>query len=241
MKAKSNNILRDSSLLTLKNEYFKRFLHSHHLFFVGENSSLQQQVTSYSWMDHNNLFVVNFVYPHNNNFQPITSGQHVYLRHLFTNKGLACGNYNPPVSKKAGRRPSEVASGNFYAASSQKGLMYELHALPGSGHKWEILTNGTQKIIPHSKVRFRHVSLGCFIELTDKTLPDWGLKQGEVVCNFYPSLERSLFTIKEITYKRVPPLVTKLWIMCTWPLGHALSFGLPGDIGALLAGSLEAL
>lgn len=49
-----------------------------------------------------------------------------------------------------------------------------------------------------TKFRFIHQKTGCLLKTSGKNLPEWGFKQGEVICEKKPDLEhpRSMWNIE---------------------------------------------
>ncbi|XP_077123620.1 protein O-mannosyl-transferase 2 isoform X3 [Ranitomeya variabilis] len=158
------------SVITLKNvRTAAGYLHSHwHLYPEGVGAR-QQQVTTYSHKDPNNLWMVkkhNAEYGNDSDsaLEFVHHGDLIRLEHKGTGRNLHSHQREAPLTKK--------------------------HLQNGSGDTndfWRIeVTGGKNKVkVLRSQIRLLHLSTGCALGSSGKTLPKWGWEQGEVTCSPY--------------------------------------------------------
>jgi dolichyl-phosphate-mannose-protein mannosyltransferase len=168
------------SRLTLKNMgYGGGLLHSHvQTYPVG---SKQQQVTCYHYKDNNNEWIVTPTweepaYDPNGDLRHISDGDVIRLVHASTGRNL----HSHPIAAPMSKLNHEVACyGNDTVGDSNDYWRVEVVDDMVRGRK-----NRFDKI--HSlttRLRFRHVNLGCYLRAANSILPQWGFKQVEVSCD----------------------------------------------------------
>ncbi|KAF7793201.1 hypothetical protein EIP86_004310 [Pleurotus ostreatoroseus] len=168
------------SKITLKNMgYGGGLLHSHvQTFPVGSN---QQQVTCYHYKDDNNDWVIlprwdEPAYNPNNPIRFLQDGDIVRLSHASTTRNL----HSHPVPAPVTKLHNEVACyGNATVGDSQDYWKVEVVDDMKQGKKANV-----KRI--HSlttRLRFRHLALGCYLRAANSILPQWGFKQVEVTCD----------------------------------------------------------
>lgn len=168
------------SKLTLKNMGFGGgLLHSHvQVYPVGSG---QQQVTCYHYKDDNNDWVVlpQWGQPPYDPNAPIKYLQHgdiIRLQHGPTTRNLHSHNIPAPVTKLN----HEVSCyGNSTIGDAHDHWVIEVVDDIHRGKKEHV-----DRI--HSlttRLRFRHVVLGCYLRAANAILPQWGFKQVEVSCD----------------------------------------------------------
>ncbi|XP_044129402.1 protein O-mannosyl-transferase 2 isoform X2 [Bufo gargarizans] len=190
------------SVVTLKNvRTASGYLHSHgHLYPEGVGAR-QQQVTTYSHKDDNNLWLVkrhdaeygngggsrdcSHSVPVSLEAAPLIMlslpdaeaplefvhhGDLVRLEHKATGRNLHSHQREAPLTKKH--------------------LQVTTYGANGTGDSndfWRIEVSGgrnTVKVL-RSQIRLLHLSTGCVLGSSGKTLPKWGWEQGEVTCSPY--------------------------------------------------------
>ena len=166
------------SKLTLKNMgYGGGLLHSHvQTYPVG---SQQQQVTCYHYKDANNEWIVTPPWEdeevtETSTLRFLDHGNTVRLVHASTGRNLHSHPVNAPVSKQN----HEVSCyGNATIGDSNDYWIVEVV---------DDLVRGKKNIERvHSlttRIRFRHLNLGCYLRAGNTVLPQWGFKQVEVSC-----------------------------------------------------------
>ncbi|CAJ0937158.1 unnamed protein product [Ranitomeya imitator] len=187
------------SVITLKNvRTAAGYLHSHwHLYPEGVGAR-QQQVTTYSHKDPNNLWMVkkhNAEYDSDSALEFVHHGDLIRLEHKATGRNLHSHQREAPLTKKH--------------------LQVTAYGTNGSGDSndfWRIeVTGGKNKVkVLRSQIRLLHLSTGCALGSSGKTLPKWGWEQGEVTCSPYlresPNTLWSVEDHENIRRKCVTPL-----------------------------------
>lgn len=165
-----------SSLLTLKNMGLSGGLLHSHVQSYPEGSK-QQQVTTYAHKDLNNNWVIQTPrwerpYEEGDELSYVYDGMVVRILHPATGRNLHSHEVQAPVS----RGNWEVAGyGNLTVGDEKDNWVVEVAQQYGTENKSRLhpLT---------SSVRFRNAALGCYLGTTGNHLPQWGFRQGEVVC-----------------------------------------------------------
>ncbi|KAJ8341545.1 hypothetical protein SKAU_G00338360 [Synaphobranchus kaupii] len=164
------------SVITVKNlRIAGGYLHSHwHLYPEGVGAH-QQQVTAYLHKDLNNLWLVRR--PNNEDDESETPelvrhGDIIQMEHKETTRNLHSHRHEAPITKK-----------HFQVTG------YGLNGTGDTNDLWQVEVSGGRKGDPikvlRSKVRFLHLSTGCVLYSSGKTLPKWGWEQVEVTCSPY--------------------------------------------------------
>nr|XP_015205841.1 PREDICTED: protein O-mannosyl-transferase 2 isoform X1 [Lepisosteus oculatus] len=165
------------STITVKNVRIAGgYLHSHwHLYPEGVGAQ-QQQITAYLHKDFNNLWLVRRQDSREEDpSQPVQLVKHkdiIRLEHKETTRNLHSHLHEAPLTKKH--------------------LQVTGYGINGTGDPndfWQIEVCGGKpgdlvKVL-RSKVRFIHLSTGCVLYSSGKTLPKWGWEQVEVTCSPY--------------------------------------------------------
>ena len=168
------------SRVTLKNfGYGGGLLHSHvQTYPVGSN---QQQVTCYHYKDENNDWSIlpRWDEPSYDNQGPIRflqDGDVIRLNHVPTTRNLHAHPIPAPVTKLN----NEVSCyGNSTIGDANDYWVVEVVDDLKQGKKEHV-----KRI--HSlttRMRFRHLQLGCYLRAANAILPQWGFKQVEVSCD----------------------------------------------------------
>ncbi|XP_077319734.1 protein O-mannosyl-transferase 2 [Lithobates pipiens] len=162
------------SVITLKNmRTATGYLHSHwHLYPEGVGAR-QQQVTTYSHKDQNNFWIIK---KQNSDYDPagplefVRHGDIIRLEHKTTGRNLHSHQREAPLTKKH--------------------LQVTAYGTNGTGDTndfWRIEVSGGRSPVKvlRSRIRLLHLSTGCVLGSSAKTLPKWGWEQGEVTCSPY--------------------------------------------------------
>ncbi|XP_051775823.1 protein O-mannosyl-transferase 2 [Erpetoichthys calabaricus] len=165
------------SLVTVKNiRIAGGYLHSHwHLYPEGVGAR-QQQVTAYLHKDFNNVWIVRKRESKPEDpMDPVELVRHgdiIRLEHKETSRNLHSHLHEAPLTKKH--------------------LQVTGYGINGTGDPndfWQIEVWGGKKgdliKVLRSKLRFIHISTGCVLFSSGKTLPKWGWEQVEVTCSPY--------------------------------------------------------
>lgn len=166
-----------SSVITLKNQGLSGgLLHSHVQTFP--EGSGQQQVTTYSHKDSNNNWILQRarwdpIYDAENDpIEYVYDGMAVRLMHPSTGRNLHSHEIQAPVT----RSQYEVACyGNLTIGDEKDNWIVEV--AHSQGHE-----NRSRLHPLTTSVRFKNQVLGCYLGTTGTQLPQWGFRQGEVVC-----------------------------------------------------------
>jgi dolichyl-phosphate-mannose-protein mannosyltransferase len=183
-----------SSYITLKNQGLGGgLLHSHVQTFP--EGSKQQQVTTYGHKDNNNQW-----YFQRERGRPawnesrdlleyVIDGMPIRLVHVSTNRNLHSHQVGAPVS----RGENEVSCyGNEEIGDPKDNWIVEVAHQYGSEDKLRIHPLTTS-------FRLKHKEIGCYLMQTGNHLPQWGFRQGEVVCakNPFARDKRTWWNIEE--------------------------------------------
>ncbi|KAG9481727.1 hypothetical protein GDO78_010779 [Eleutherodactylus coqui] len=184
------------SVVTLKNvRAAAGYLHSHwHLYPEGVGAR-QQQVTTYSHKDHNNLWIVkkhNAEYDSESPLEFVHHGDIIRLEHKATGCNLHSHQQEAPLTKKH--------------------LQVTAYGTNGTGDSndfWRIeVTSDKHKVkVLRSQIRLLHLATSCVLGSTGKTLPKWGWEQSEVTCS--PYLRESpdtLWNVEDHEHHRLPKI-----------------------------------
>ncbi|CDK27242.1 unnamed protein product [Kuraishia capsulata CBS 1993] len=172
-------VMTSGSLVTLKNQGLgSGLLHSHvQTYPAGSN---QQQVTTYSHKDSNNDWKfelargdprLSFHEPH-----PVVHGMSVRLVHQMTSRNLHTHEIPAPVLSSAW----EVSGyGNDTIGDHKDNWVVDIVDQYGSEDKLRLhpLT---------SSFRLYSPAMNCYLGTSGNSLPQWGFRQGEIVCHKNP-------------------------------------------------------
>ncbi|ODV62939.1 dolichyl-phosphate-mannose-protein mannosyltransferase PMT2 [Ascoidea rubescens DSM 1968] len=191
-----------SSIVTIKNQGLGGGLLHSHVQTYPEGSN-QQQVTTYSHKDSNNNW--RFERPRwekefneeidGNEY--IHDGLVVRLFHPQTGRNLHTHQVNAPVS----RTEYEVAGyGNMTVGDEKDNWVVEIANQIGN--------EDSKNLHPlTSSFRLRSKAMNCYLGTTGESLPQWGFRQGEVVCykNPFRRDKRTWWNIEYHENSKLPP------------------------------------
>ncbi|KAI6043303.1 Dolichyl-phosphate-mannose-protein mannosyltransferase-domain-containing protein [Pisolithus marmoratus] len=167
------------SKITLKNMgWGGGLLHSHVQTFP--TGSAQQQVTCYHYKDDNNHWLVlpqwnEPAYNLNDELKFVKDGDVIRLQHTPTTRNL----HSHPIPAPISKLDYEVSCyGNATVGDIQDHWVIEIvddirQGKKDNVHRIRSLT---------TRLRLRHMLLGCYLSAANKVLPQWGFKQIEVSC-----------------------------------------------------------
>ncbi|KAJ2158913.1 Protein O-mannosyltransferase 2 [Coemansia sp. RSA 552] len=180
-------------------------LHSHpHTYPEG---SKQQQITGYSHKDVNNIWIVNKVHgqAYGNTTETVEfvrNGDVVRLVHEATARNL----HSHPVAAYASKRDREVSGygeGDRYPDTNDHWRVEVVEELSKKNPDRRLRT-----LI--SRFRLRHVSLGCVLRASGKSLPQWAWSQAGMVCDQRNHLdENTLWNVEQNTNGLLPAVDPK--------------------------------
>ncbi|XP_058980283.1 protein O-mannosyl-transferase 2 isoform X1 [Musca domestica] len=169
------------------------YLHSHlHLYPKGVGSQ-QQQVTSYTHKDENNVWIIK---PHDKEFTKdvvfLKHGDLVRLEHLQTRRNLHSHDEPAPISK-----------------TQMQVTGYGENGIGDINDIWKIIIIGGKPndVVNTVTTKFMliHYLQGCALSSSGKQLPKWGFEQQEVTCNSNVRDSNANWNIEENKHNNLPP------------------------------------
>ncbi|XP_066596933.1 protein O-mannosyl-transferase 2 isoform X3 [Prorops nasuta] len=187
--------------ITLKNHRTGGgYLHSHwHIYPEGVGAK-QQQITTYSHKDDNNLWLVKKFDTDEIPPEPVLvkHGDLIRLEHVITRRNLHSHKEIAPISKK------------HYQVTG-----YGENGTGDANDVWKIvISNGGEGDVVEtvtSKLKFVHYLHHCVLTCSGKTLPKWGFNQQEVSCNPNMRDKNALWNIEDNNYAKLPNVSFKIY------------------------------
>ncbi|XP_043793146.1 protein O-mannosyl-transferase 2 isoform X3 [Apis laboriosa] len=180
--------------ITLKNHRTGGgYLHSHwHLYPEGIGAR-QQQITTYSHKDDNNLWLIKMFDTDDIPSEPILvkHGDLIRLEHVITHRNLHSHKEIAPISKKHYQVTGYGENGTGDANDVWKVLI-------ANGKDGDVVETVT------SKLKFVHCLYHCVLTCSGKTLPKWAYSQQEVSCNPNMRDKNALWNIEDNNYAKLP-------------------------------------
>lgn len=191
------------SIITLKQRRTGgAYLHSHPHLYPEEHGPRQQQVTTYSHKDENNLWKIK---PADRDIstdeQPpvlVNSGDLVRLEHVMTRRNLHSHKEPAPLSKRHYQVSGYGVNGT---GDANDVWMLEIVGVP--------LGSNVQTV--RSQVRLVHYYVRCALFSHDKKLPKWGWEQLEATCTTNTRDHRSRWSVEEVRDARLPNVSFELY------------------------------
>lgn len=179
------NVAYGSRVTFKNNGYGGGLLHSHVQTYP--HGSKQQQVTTYHHRDNNNDWEIKYIRDHGpsdpEEIRFVKNGDLVRLVHAQTGRNLHSHPIAGPVTKTAW----EVSG-------------YGNETIGDTNDNWlvEIVDDVKERRVENvrsltTRFRLKHVNLNCYLRAHHVTLPQWGFKQGEVVCD--KQLRKDVFNL----------------------------------------------
>ncbi|CAD1811235.1 Dolichyl-phosphate-mannose--protein mannosyltransferase 2 [Candida parapsilosis] len=192
------------SIVTLKNQGLTGgLLHSHVQTFP--EGSKQQQVTTYGHKDSNNNWI--FQRPrgqpsydtsgNNTDIEYVFDGMPIRIMHPQTGRNLHTHEIPAPVSKTE----LEVACyGNLTIGDAKDNWIVEVVDQASNEDKMRLHPLTTS-------FRLKNEVMNCYLGVSGSTLPQWGFRQGEVVCfkNPFKKDKRTWWNIEDHRNEHLPP------------------------------------
>ncbi|KAK3595928.1 hypothetical protein CHS0354_032436 [Potamilus streckersoni] len=191
------------SLLTLKQRRTGgAYLHSHWHLYPEEFPPRQQQVTTYSHKDENNVWRMKQAteepdvtgYPH-----LVKNGDLIRLEHITTKRNLHSHHEPAPITKR-----------HFQVSG------YGTDGMGDANDVWQIEIVGAPHGSPiqtvRSKLRLIHYHVKCALFSHDKKLPKWGWEQLEVTCNPNVKDNRVFWSVEEVIDPRLPNVSFEVYL-----------------------------
>lgn len=214
-----------SSIVTLRHLNTNGgYLHSHDHLYVG--GSGQQQITLYPHLDENNKWIIELynVTSEPFEFQPITDGTKIRLKHMITNRRLHSHDVRPSVSESDWQNEASCYGFEGFEGDPNDDFIVEIV-------KDKSLAGVSQERLRSidTVFRLRHAMTGCYLWSHEKKLPDWGFEQQEVTCatqgikplslwyiednvNIYLPLDAEKVGYKKLSFfEKVKELHQKMW------------------------------
>lgn len=180
--------------ITLKNHRTGGgYLHSHWHLYPDGIGARQQQITTYSHKDDNNLWLVKKFDTEDIPSEPVLvkHGDLIRLEHTVTHRNLHSHKELAPVSKKHYQVTGYGENGTGDANDVWKVLIV-------NGKDGDVIETVT------SKLKFVHYLHHCVLTCSGKTLPKWAYSQQEVSCNPNMRDKNSLWNIEDNNYAKLP-------------------------------------
>jgi dolichyl-phosphate-mannose-protein mannosyltransferase len=169
----------------------------------------EQQITLYPHRDSNNNWLIANATEGGTSFsvdfsdvpfEPITSGMHIRLHHILTEKRLHSHDVRPPISEVDFQ--NEVSAYGFSGFMGDANDDWAIEIDEGDKHDRE---SSKRLRTLRTKFRLRHLLTGCYLFSHKVKLPEWGFEQQEVTCNKNAVRDNSLWYIETNTHPN-----------CTW-------------------------
>lgn len=180
--------------ITLKNHRTGGgYLHSHWHIYPEGIGARQQQITTYSHKDDNNLWLVKKFDTEDIPKEPVLvkHGDLIRLEHVVTRRNLHSHKEIAPVSKKHYQVTGYGENGTGDANDVWKVLIHH-------GKEGDVVETVT------SKLKFVHYLHHCVLTCSGKTLPKWAFSQQEVSCNPNMRDKNALWNIEDNNYSKLP-------------------------------------
>ncbi|ALC48451.1 tw [Drosophila busckii] len=183
------------ALVTIKNHKTGGgYLHSHSHLYPKGSGARQQQVTTYTHKDDNNIWLIK---PYNKQALPdkklqlLRHGDLLRLEHLVTKRNLHSHSEAAPMTKKH----LQVTG-------------YGELGVGDANDVWRVLIVGgkaNESInAVTSKLKFVHYLQNCALTSSGKQLPKWGFEQQEVSCNLNLRDKYAHWNIEDNRHKLLP-------------------------------------
>lgn len=187
--------------ITLKNHRTGGgYLHSHWHIYPEGVGARQQQITTYSHKDDNNLWLVKKFDTEEMAEVPVLvrHGDLIRLEHVVTKRNLHAHAEVAPVSKKHYQVTGYGENGAGDANDVWKVLII-------NGKDGDIVETVT------SKLKFVHYLQNCALTCSGKTLPKWAFSQQEVSCNPNMRDKNALWNIEDNNFSKLPNVSFQLY------------------------------
>ncbi|KAH3853450.1 hypothetical protein DPMN_095974, partial [Dreissena polymorpha] len=168
------------------------YLHSHSHLYPEEHPPRQQQVTTYSHKDENNMWRVNpSMGKPNLEGHPVLlkNGDLVRLEHVITKRNLHSHKEPAPLSARHFQ-----LSGYGQDGEGDANDVWQVY-MPGEA-------DGAEVQVVRSKIVLIHYIVKCAVYSHDKKLPKWGWEQCEATCNPNIKDSKAVWSVEEVVDAR---------------------------------------
>ncbi|XP_060663188.1 protein O-mannosyl-transferase 2 [Drosophila nasuta] len=183
------------ALVTIKNHKTGGgYLHSHAHLYPKESGARQQQITTYTHKDDNNLWLIK---PYNKQSVPggklklLRNGDLLRLEHVVTKRNLHSHNEAAPMTKK-----HMQVTGYGEAGVGDANDIWRVLVVGGR-------TNQSIHTVT-SRLMFVHYLQNCALTSSGKQLPKWGFEQQEVSCNHNVRDKFAQWNVEDNQHKQLP-------------------------------------
>lgn len=169
------------------------YLHSHWHLYPEEHPPRQQQVTTYSHKDENNMWILKPALDESDLHKKpvlVRNGDLVRLEHVMTRRNL-----------HSHREPAPLTTRHFQVSG------YGQDGHGDANDIWQISIPGAEDRAPvlviRSQIKLIHYHVRCALQSHDKKLPKWGWEQLEVTCNPNARDPKTLWSVEEVRDDRL--------------------------------------
>lgn len=183
------------AVITLKNHRTGGgYLHSHWHLYPEGTGARQQQVTTYTHKDDNNLFLVkkyDSELDNDEDVELVRNGNLIRLEHITTRRNIHSHKEMAPISKK------------HYQVTG-----YGENGTGDANDVWKVVIVGGKEDDPvttvSSKLKFIHYLQHCVLTSSGKQLPKWAYEQQEVSCNPNMRDKNALWNVEDNIFPKLP-------------------------------------
>ncbi len=200
------------------------YLHSHDAFYPS--GTKQQQVTVYHHQDSNNQFSIRrpfrtgFTYTTKEDEEPmeeeeyfeVRHGDQVRLMHVNTGRFLHSHREPAPISTKKDHHCEISGYGHHPSRFSDLNDNWTVHLVGRNGEALPVSSKREDNPIIRArldKLIFLHPLAGCVLHSSNKVLPEWGFKQGEVTCGREVLRQHTYWTVETNEHVLHDPAATE--------------------------------
>ncbi|KAL8589782.1 hypothetical protein ACOMHN_020785 [Nucella lapillus] len=177
------------------------YLHSHPHLYPEDLGPRQQQVTTYSHKDENNVWKIKPADQDAGTDQPavlVKNGDLIRLEHVITRRNLHSHKEPAPLSRR------------HYQVSG-----YGVNGTGDANDVWLVEVANAPQGAPiqtvRSQIRLVHYYVRCALFSHDKKLPKWGWEQLEATCTTNTRDHRSHWSVEEVRDDRLPNVSFELY------------------------------
>ncbi|KAL7744081.1 hypothetical protein ACLKA6_009069 [Drosophila palustris] len=183
------------ALVTIKNHKTGGgYLHSHSHLYPKDSGARQQQITTYTHKDDNNIWIIK---PYNKQQLPegelqlLRHGDLLRLEHLVTKRNLHSHSEPAPMTKK-----HLQVTGYGELGVGDANDVWRVQIVGGR-------VNDTIHTVT-SRLMFVHYLQNCALTSSGKQLPKWGFEQQEVSCNLNIRDKNAQWNVEDNQHKLLP-------------------------------------
>ncbi|CDK27790.1 unnamed protein product [Kuraishia capsulata CBS 1993] len=153
------------------------YLHSHNHLYEG--GSGQQQITLYPHLDDNNKWEIELynVSEAPTQFEPITDGTKIRLKHILTQRRLHSHDVRPVVSEQDWQNEVSAYGYEGFEGDANDDFIVEIVKQKSKSGDAQNRVRAIETVF-----RLHHAMTGCYLWSHETKLPKWGFEQQEVTC-----------------------------------------------------------